>query len=239
MAAKRLYIRLSHWLRAHDPGLRALRRAGRAAIVMPAMFALGDRVIGNPALATFAAFGSFAMVLLVDFAGPMRDRLQAQAALSSSSVACLLYSATLASNSIALARSDGGRRLCRSLRRRRQLGSRGRPPPRCCFGFILSVSLAGPGSSIPDRLAGWGLASGASMLAIGLLWPAPTREPLRDGAIKACRALAMRLRTNGAGVRAGGRAGRQQPTTPRSPAPMPRPPSSRRGSSRRRTARRD
>ena len=52
MAAKRLYIRLSYWLRAHDPGLRALRRAGRAAIVMPAMFALGDRVIGNPALAS-------------------------------------------------------------------------------------------------------------------------------------------------------------------------------------------
>ena len=33
-------------------------------------------------MATFAAFGSFAMLLLVDFAGPMRERLQAQAALA-------------------------------------------------------------------------------------------------------------------------------------------------------------
>ena len=44
------------------------------------MFALGDKVIGNPQLATFAAFGSFAMLLLVDFGGPMAERFQAQAA---------------------------------------------------------------------------------------------------------------------------------------------------------------
>src|SRR5260370_26420230 len=69
------------WLRARDPGLAAMRRAGRAALVMPAMFALGDKVIGNPQLATFAAFGSFAMLLLVDFGGPMAERLQAEAAL--------------------------------------------------------------------------------------------------------------------------------------------------------------
>ena len=70
------------WLGRHDPGYAALRRAGRAAIVMPAMFALGDKVIGNPTVATFAAFGSFAMLLLVDFSGPMRERLQAQASLA-------------------------------------------------------------------------------------------------------------------------------------------------------------
>src|SRR3954452_18028221 len=70
------------WLRERDPRFGALRRAGRAALVMPAMLALGDKVIGNPAVATFAAFGSFSMLLLVDFAGPMRARGQAQAALA-------------------------------------------------------------------------------------------------------------------------------------------------------------
>src|SRR5258705_8209358 len=70
------------WLREHDRGFAATRRAARTAIVMPAMFALGQEVIGDPAVATFAAFGSFAMLLLVDFTGPMRDRLQAQAALA-------------------------------------------------------------------------------------------------------------------------------------------------------------
>ena len=37
---------------------------------MPLMLALTSQVIGNPVTATFAAFGSFAMVLLVEFAGP-------------------------------------------------------------------------------------------------------------------------------------------------------------------------
>ena len=69
------------WLGQRDRGFAALRRATRAAIIMPSMFALGDKVIGNPQLATFAAFGSFAMLILVDFGGPMAERLQAEAAL--------------------------------------------------------------------------------------------------------------------------------------------------------------
>src|ERR1700752_4098193 len=70
------------WLRQRDPRVAALRRASRTAIIMPAMFALGDKVIGDPQLATFAAFGSFAMLLLVDFGGTMAERLQAEAALA-------------------------------------------------------------------------------------------------------------------------------------------------------------
>lgn len=69
---------------------------------MPAMFALGQAVIGDAAVATFAAFGSFAQLLLVDFAGPMRARLQAQAALALAGavLACL---GTLVSGSTWLA----------------------------------------------------------------------------------------------------------------------------------------
>jgi hypothetical protein len=64
------------------------------------------------------------------------------------------------------------------------------------LSFILPVSLAGPVASIPDRVAGWGLASGVSLLAITLLWPAPARDPLRDAAVAACRSLAARLRSD-------------------------------------------
>src|SRR3954463_14851234 len=69
---------------------------------MPALFAVGLHVAGEPVVATFAAFGSFAMLLLVDFGGPMRDRLRNQAALA---VACgvLITVATLVSNSTWLA----------------------------------------------------------------------------------------------------------------------------------------
>src|ERR1700735_3907754 len=74
-------LRPLRWLRPRRARFPALRGATRTAIIMPAMFALGDKVIGNPQLATFAAFGSFAMLLLVDFGGPMAERLQAEAAL--------------------------------------------------------------------------------------------------------------------------------------------------------------
>ena len=74
-------MHLWQWLGRRDRDFAALRRAGRTAIVMPGVFALGVEVIGSPNLATFAAFGAFAMLLLVDFGGPMTARLQAQAAL--------------------------------------------------------------------------------------------------------------------------------------------------------------
>ncbi len=183
------------WIRARDPDLRALRRAGRTAIVMPAMFAIGDRVIGNPSVATFAAFGSFAMVLFVDFGGPMRERLQAQAVLP---VVCgaLVCLGTLASSSDALgtlAMALVGFAVLFAGVVSSVLAS---ATTSLLLAFILPVSLAGPASSIPDRLAGWGLAAGAALLAVGLLWPAPAREPLRGGSVEACRALAARLRAD-------------------------------------------
>ncbi len=70
-----VHVHPLRWLGQRDRGFAALRRATRAAIIMPAMFAVGDKVIGNPQVATFAAFGSFAMLLLVDFGGPMAERL--------------------------------------------------------------------------------------------------------------------------------------------------------------------
>ena len=74
------------------------------------------------------------------------------------------------------------------------------------LAFILPVSLSGPPRSIPDRVAGWGLAAAVSLLAISLMWPAPTRNPVRTSAIAACRALADRLRAEVAYVMSGGAA---------------------------------
>ncbi len=52
------------------PNLAALKSAARAAIVMPAVFALADKVIEQPQTSIFAAFGSLAMLALVEFGGP-------------------------------------------------------------------------------------------------------------------------------------------------------------------------
>ena len=65
------------------PDLAALKSAARAAIVMPAVFAFADKVIGQPQTSIFAAFGSFAVLVLVEFGGPPRTRLVAYLGLAS------------------------------------------------------------------------------------------------------------------------------------------------------------
>jgi Fusaric acid resistance protein-like len=160
---------------------------------MPAMFALGDVVIDNPMLATFAAFGSFALLLLVDFTGPMRARLQAEAALAvtGAGFVCL---GTLASRSAWLAALTMALVAFGVLFAGVVSSVLAGATTSLLLAFILPVSLPGPASTIPDRLAGWGLASVASLLAIALLWPAPARDPVRSAAIAGCRALAACLR---------------------------------------------
>jgi uncharacterized membrane protein YccC len=180
------------WLRTRDRGLLALRRAARTAVVMPGMFALGDRVIGNATVATFAAIGSFAMLLLVDFGGPMRDRLRDQAALVLAA-GVLVSLATLVSRSDALSAIVTATVVFGVLFAGVVSSVLAGATASLLLAFILPVTLAAPTGAIPDRLAGWGMAGGASLLAIALLWPAPTREELRNAAIAASRALAARL----------------------------------------------
>jgi len=49
---------------------------------MPCVFAIADKVIADPQIATFAAFGSFAMLVLVEFGGPVRSRFFAYVSLA-------------------------------------------------------------------------------------------------------------------------------------------------------------
>jgi Fusaric acid resistance protein-like len=186
-------IKPVQWLRQHDRDYVALRRAARTAIIMPALFAIGDKVWHNAALATFAAFGSFAMLLLVDFSGPMRQRLQAQAALGAAGCVLVILG-TLASQNEAvsvIAMAAVGFGIIFAGVVSSVLAS---ATTSLLLAFILPVSLPGPTSTIPDRLAGWALAAAVAFVAVGVLWPAPTREPLRAAASAACRGIAARLR---------------------------------------------
>ena len=71
------------------------------------------------------------------------------------------------------------------------------------LAFILPVSLAVPASAVPGRLVGWGMAAGAALVAVALLWPAPARDRLRGAAAAACRALAARLHAGAANLLSG------------------------------------
>src|ERR1700744_4036086 len=135
------------WLRSRDANLLALRRAGPAAIFLPGLLAICVKVIGNPGMATFAAFGSLSMLLFVAFGGRMRERLPDQTALilTGAIFACL---GTLASRGAWLAalamRMFGFFVLFAGVVSSALAGA----STSLLLAFILPVSLTGPVSSI-------------------------------------------------------------------------------------------
>src|SRR5438445_6822882 len=59
---------------ARRPGLGALRRAGRAAIVIPLAFAFTDLLLREPQILIFVVFGCFSLLVMSDFGGFRRPR---------------------------------------------------------------------------------------------------------------------------------------------------------------------
>jgi len=183
------------WLRRHDRGLVALRRAARTAIAMPAAFAIGTEIVGDPVVAVFAAFGSFAMLLLVDFSGTMRRRVQAQVALAVVGAMLVVVGALVAGTvwlSVVSMALVGFVVLFSAVVSSVLAGA----TTSLLLAFILPVTL-GDVSSPVEPLAGWGIAAAVSLLAAVLLWPAPPVDPFRDAIVEAGRALAYRLRAAG------------------------------------------
>jgi uncharacterized membrane protein YccC len=191
--------RLVTWLRERDPDLAATRRAARTAIVMPTLFALCNQVLHSSTMASFAAFGSFSMLLLVDFSGPMVERLRAQTALAVA-WAVLICVGTLVARQTWLAVATtllvGFVVLFSGVVSSLLAGS----TTALLLAFVLPVTTPVPLSQLFDRLAGAGLASAAVLPAVCLLWPRPVADTLSAPAARVCRAAAAHLRTDAAGL---------------------------------------
>src|SRR5579871_484401 len=71
-----------------DPGFAALRRAARAAVVIPVAFALGSVVLHAGTDVIFIIFGCFALLIISDFGGQRPAR--AAAYLGATGAACVL-----------------------------------------------------------------------------------------------------------------------------------------------------
>ncbi len=195
-AARRpLWGAVTEWLGSHDPEYDALRRAVRTAVVVPIVFAFVDKVIANTSMATFAAFGAIAMLLLVDFSGPIQDRALAQAALGLT-CAVLIALGTFASRSPWVAAAAMAVVALPILFAGVVSSEFAGATTALLLAFVLPVTLPGDAAAIPDRVMGWSLAAAVSVLAIIVLWPAPERNPLRAGAIDAAEAVARRLRAD-------------------------------------------
>src|SRR5438477_9472990 len=171
------------------PDVAALKSAARAAIVMPAVFAFADNVIGQPQTSIFAAFGSFAMLVLVEFDGPPRTRLLAYLGLACVGAAFIALG-TLCSRDTWLAAGGMaivgfGTLFSGVISGYFAAGATG-----ALLTFVLPVTIPAPSAAIPDRLEGWGLASGAGICAVMLLWPPRRGADLERAAAAALRAVA-------------------------------------------------
>ena len=167
----------------------ALKTAARAAIVIPANFALADKVIEKPQTSILAAFGSFALLVLVDFGGSPLKRLAAYAGLALTGAA-LVTLGTLCSRSPWLAAGTmavvGFSVLFSGLLN----GYVAAAGTGAILAFVLPVTIPAPNSAIPDRLEGWGLASGACICAAMLLWPPRLGADLQRQCAGALRTVA-------------------------------------------------
>jgi Fusaric acid resistance protein-like len=167
-------------------------RAVRAAIVMPSMFVIAEQVIGNPQLALFAAFGSFATLVLVSFGGTARDKLVAHVALAVTA-SVLITVGTAVSASTALAAIV-------TVPATFAVFFAGVAGPNAAAGvtgallaYVLPAATSGTIGEIPDRLGGWWLASVAGTIAVLVLPSPPVADKLGEAARRLTSALAAEL----------------------------------------------
>jgi uncharacterized membrane protein YccC len=170
----------------------AALRAVRATIVVPGLFALAYEVIGNLQIATFAAFGGFATLVLATFGGTRRDKLIAHLGLAVVGSVLLVIGTAVNSNT-ALAAST-------TLVVAFVVLFAGVSGPNAASGgaaamlaYVLPAASPGTIAVIPDRLAGWWMASVAGTIAVLVLSPRPPGDQLRAGAARLAAALADQL----------------------------------------------
>ena len=164
-------------------------RALRSTIVIPSLFALTFKVIGNPQMALFATFGGFATLVLASFGGTRRDKAIAHLGLAVVGTA-LIAIGTAVSETVWLA-------VVVTLPVTFAVFFAGVAGPNGASGvtaallaYVLPVASSGPPALIGDRLAGWWLASAASTAAVLLLSPKSPGDRLRAAAASCAATLA-------------------------------------------------
>ncbi len=181
---------------------RAAIRALPAVLVIPAVFALTFEGFGNPQMALFAAFGGFANLIVASFGGTRRDKTVAHLGLAvtggvaltiGTAVSGIEWLAVLVTIPVAFGIFFAG-----VAGPNAASGVNG-----ALFGYLLPLGTPGTVGTIPDRLAGWWLASVAATAAVLLLSPPSPGDRLRAAAARSARELAARLEASVSGTVSG------------------------------------
>jgi len=153
-----------------DPGFGALRRATRAAIVIPLVFAFTELVLREPQSLIFVMFGCFSLLVISDFGGLRRPRalaylgatvagsvLVALGTLASSSTWLAVAVMFVVGFAISFSRIFGGYVAAANTG--------------MLLAFVIAVTIPAPSDVIPLRVGGWAIAGLVSTLAAVALWP--------------------------------------------------------------------
>jgi uncharacterized membrane protein YccC len=167
-------------------------RTVRVVLVIPPLFALTYEGFGNLQMALFAAFGGFASLIFAAFGGTKRDKLVAHLGLAvtgsigliiGTAVSPVKWLAVLVTIPVAFGIFFAG-----VAGPNAASGVAG-----ALLGYVLPVATPGTVSMIPDRLAGWWLASVVSTAAVLLFSPPSPGDRLRAAAAASAHALAAHL----------------------------------------------
>ncbi len=176
----------------------AALRALRATVVVPGLLALTFEVAGNGQMALFAVFGSFATLVMTSFGGGRRDKAVAHLGLAvvgsaaiviGTAVAATPWLAVLVTIPVAFGIFLGGVAGPNSAS-----GVTG-----ALLAYVLPVASPGGFGTVPDRLAGWWLASVAGTAAVLLLTRRPDGAGLRAVTAACAQTLAGQLAAAAAG----------------------------------------
>ena len=177
------------WWEWHDPGLRATKRSARAAVLVPAVFAIAQYGVDNAQTSLFAVFGAVALLLFVDFAGPPAARRRAYLGMWVVS-AVLITVATLCSTYAVL--SVVAMAVVAFV-----VLFAGIVSPRAVTGatailltFVLPVAEPATASATPHRLLGWALAGVVCIPAALVVWTERWHDRLRARLADAAEAAA-------------------------------------------------
>jgi hypothetical protein len=167
----------------------AALRALRATIVVPALFALSLEGIGKPQMALFASFGGFATLVFASFGGTRKDKLLAHLGLAvvgsvgltiGTLVSGTAWIAAVVTVPVAFAIFFAG-----------VIGPNAASGVTAALlGYVLPVASVGGVATIPDRLAGWWLASAVGTAAVLLTSPPSEGGRLRAAAGRMAAELA-------------------------------------------------
>jgi len=176
--------------RARDPEFDALRRASRAAIVLPIAAAVSFTVGGGSQTPLFTIFGSVALLILVDFPGNRPARALAYSGLGINGAILITLGSLVAPHpwvSVAVMFVLGVAVIFAGVLS--EIVAAGQRAT--LLMFVLPACI--PVGPLPERLLGWLIALALCVPAALFLFPPRHHDELRANAARVCNRLAGRL----------------------------------------------